>query len=98
MAATTTTVPVKPGAWVLIGSTVSGKFTLQNLGRAGSGDIKVKSGATNALPTDDVGHFVLGPAEALEDKTIAILWPGSSTDQYLFAFSETPVRVSISHA
>ena len=90
------TVTVPAGTWTQITNANVTALRVQNLNGF---PIKIKATAGAVAPTDAAGAITLLPHAAIAaDLTLAQLFPGVSGANRVYAFSDAPALVSVSHA
>lgn len=90
------TVAVPAGTWTQLTNADVSALRVQNLNGYAI-ELKATVGAT--APTNDAGAIVLAAWQAIAaDLTLAQLFPGVSGANRVYAFSDAPALVSVSHA
>ena len=91
-----TTVAVPARTWTQLTNADVSAIRVQNLNGY---PIKIMGTVGAVAPTSDAGALVLAAGQAIAaDLTLAQLFPGVSGANRVYAFSDAPALVSVSHA
>lgn len=91
-----TNIALTAGVWGQLTNADVTALRVQNLNGY---EIKIKATVGAVAPTSDAGAIVLAAGQAIAaDLTLAQLFPGVSGANRVYAFSDAPALVSVSHA
>jgi hypothetical protein len=90
-----TTVNVPANAWTQITDADVTAITFQNVSGYA---VRIRATNGTSAPTDQAGALTYGPGQGERNVLLADLSPGVAGANRVWAFSELPVSVAVSHA
>jgi hypothetical protein len=90
-----TTVNVPPNAWTQITDADVTAITFQNVSGYA---VRIRATNGTSAPTDQDGALTYAPGQGERNVLLADLSPGVASANRVWAFSELPVSVAVSHA